>query len=659
MTVLFRLLLAAACGLPAAAAAQLAEKPSVFSAQRRGAAMVPASRGVRQPAFAEQVRSRAEFERMARVYNPGTERAIVHTLFVIDRARANRLYIVNGQRYGLHEDFLRAQYLAPNLDHSTLAGYYTRPERRFVLGTLGWQPDLRQWTFEFWEGDQTTPQILQLVQDTLAPRFFAPLVFKANSAQQESVALSAAVPAITEAQLLAGRSFLPLNTGSTTGRLRLVADIDSDTEDDIEPTDIVVLREVPLSIPPVAGVLTEKPSTVLSHVNLLVKGWGIPNAYVKDASARLQGLEGQWVTLKVTDTGYSVEPAVRQAGPAPRGAPRSAVLRQPDLATTGLLPLAALRAGSTSACGSKAARLGVIDAARRAGRLTGVAPVPDGYCIPFAHYAAFMRQPVVTQRIAAALATDRFERSRAVRRQALEQLRQDLLALPVDSAAAAAWAAQWQQQLGGAGVFVRSSSNSEDLARFSGAGLYSTVPNVTRAEDIAQAVKTVWASVFNFEAFEARRQAGIGWDQVVMGVFVQRAVDSVSSGVMVTRDPFDATHRGAVVVSAKRGIGIKVVEGRRVAEQSMFDARSGAVRRLSRSGEDAELKLDGAGGVVERAVAPGHDVLSEAAVRSLAGVGLQLKSLLGGVDQDIEWAIDGAGRVVLLQARPYIERKVL
>ena len=231
--------------------------------------------------------------------------------------------------------------------------------------------------------------------------------------------------------------------------------------------------------------------------------------------------------------------------------------------------------------------------------------------------------------------------------------------MPLPAGLEAQWTQQWERQLDRAGVFVRSSSNSEDLANFSGAGLYTTVPNV-RAE-LARAVKQVWASVWNAEAFEARRQAGLRHEQVQMAVLVQKAVDARMSGVMITRDPFDATRSGVVYVSAKRGIGIKVVEGKRVAEQSMLDARSGAVRRLSRSEESAELKLDAQGGVSERALDPAaaHEVLSDAQVRALAQVGQRLQQLLGGAPQDIEWAIDPQGRVVVLQARPFIERKLL
>jgi len=640
----------------AAAQAQLAEKPSAFAAKRRGSVVSAPAASTREP-YLERLASRAEFDRIARIYDAGTPQAIAHTIFAIDRAQHDKLYYINAQRYPLHEDFLRAQYLVANLDHKTLAGYYDKPDRRFVFGTLGFQPDLKQWVFEFWEGDRTTQALLALTRQRLADTFFAPVRFKANSAQQEQAAREAGIEPVTEAQILGERPFLPLNPGSATGRLRLVADIESESEDDIEPGDIVVLREVPLSIPPVAGVLTEKPSTVLSHVNLLVKGWGVPNAYVKNAFDALKRFDGQWVSLKVDNAGYHVEPAARPAAPPKK--PHAAFVRPPNLAQAALLPLAQMRGRNADACGGKAARLGEIEAARRAGTVAGVAPVPDGFCIPYAQYAAFVRQPQVAARIQAASQTPGFERSRVVRRRALEALRRDLIEMPVPDAQADSWVVRWQQQLGGAGVFVRSSSNSEDLANFSGAGLYTTVPNVKQQAEIARAVKTVWASVFNFEAYEARRQAGIAQEQVYMGVFVQRAVDSVSSGVMITRDPFDATHQGAVYVSAKRGIGIKVVEGKRVAEQSMFDARSGAVRRLSRSAEDSQLKLDAAGCVVEQPIAAGQDVLSEATVRSLARVGRQVKRLMRGVEQDIEWAIDPQGRVVVLQARPYIERKVL
>ena len=652
--------LLAASALATGPAQAQVDKPSAYTAARRGMPMAAASAaaGHRNPApFLGRVPDRAAFASLARVFEPGTPYAIEHVLFVVEPgrgARPDRVFFVNTQRYALHEDFLRGQYLVANLDHAAMRKLYTAPDRRFVLGTLGWHAESRQWLYEFWEGDAIGPELLATVQADLDAAFFAPVTFKANSSTQEQAAHDATLAVVTEAGILGARDFLPLNTGVAQGRLRIVDDIESDRLEDILPTDIVVLHEVPLALPPVAGVVTDRPSTVLSHVNLLAKGWGVPNAYLKDASDRLRRLDGQWVRLAVTPTGWTAE-----ARPAPATLPTrpaAARIKPPNLKIDGLLPLADLGNARIDVCGGKAGRLGQIERERRAGRLAGTAPVPDGFCIPYAAYRRFVTQPAVAERIAAAYATPGFERSRVVRRQALEALRRELVEQPVPAGLAADWRARWTAQLESAGVFVRSSSNSEDLAGFSGAGLYSTVPNVTRADDLDRAVRTVWASVFNFEAVEARRQARIPDDAVVMAVFVQRAIDSASAGVLITRDPFDATHRDVVYVSAKRGIGIKVVEGKRVAEQSMWDARSGAVRRLSRSAEDTELKLDRAGGVMEQALPAARDVLSDDLVRRLGRIGLRLRAVLGG-EQDVEWAIDPQGRIVVLQARPFVERQ--
>ena len=651
--------LLALCGLAAAPAQAQVDKPSAYTAARRGMPMRAASAvaGQRNRApYLARVADRDAFASLARVYEAGTPYAIEHVLFVVEPGRGakpDRVFFVNTQRYALHEEFLRGQYLMANLDHAALRKLYTAPDRRFVLGTLGWHAESRQWLYEFWEGDVIGPELLATVQADLDAAFFTPVTFKANSSTQEQAAQAAKLGVVTEESILGARDFLPLNTGVAQGRLRIVDDIESEQLEDILPSDIVVLHEVPLALPPVAGVVTDRPSTVLSHVNLLAKGWGVPNAYLKDASSRLRALDGQWVRLAVTPTGWTAEARPAPATPPTRAA--TARIKPPNLRIDGLLPLAELGNARIDACGGKAGRLGQIEHERRAGRLAGTAPVPDGFCVPYAAYRRFVTQPAVAGRIAAAYATLGFDRSRVVRRQALEALRRDLVEQPVPDGLAPAWRAQWTSQLQGAGVFVRSSSNSEDLSGFSGAGLYSTVPNVTRADDLDRAVRTVWASVFNFEAVEARRQARIPDDAVVMAVFVQRAIDSASAGVLITRDPFDATHHDVVYVSAKRGIGIKVVEGKRVAEQSMWDARSGAVRRLSRSAEDTELKLDRSGGVTEQALPAARDVLPDDMVRRLGRVGLRLRALLGG-EQDVEWAIDPQGRIVVLQARPFVER---
>ena len=632
------------------AQAQMVRKPSAYDSV--AGSPVDSSGNRVAPASLAALGSRADFDRLARVYDPGSASAMPHVLFAIDRqARPARLYFINTPRYVFHEDFLQAKGLLRG-GKQALNRNYREPDRRFILGTVSWQPALKDYSYEFWEGDRITPELLQATASALKSGFFAPVRFKANSTTQEAVAQAAGIEAVTQAQLLGSQTFLPLNLGQAVGRLRIVNSVDAVS--DLKPQDIVLLREVPISLPPVAGVLTERPSTVLSHVNLLTRGWGVPNAYVQKAAEQYAAFNGQWVQMQVQASGVQLRAATdaeRQAAEQKaqrKPANGNRVLIKPDLTRADLVPLASLRGADRKRCGAKAANLGEIQSARLADVI-----VPDGFCIPFAAYADFMRGNSLAERVARMRQLPGFATDSGVRRQALSGLQAEIEQWPVNQATADAWTQRWASQLGSQGVFVRSSSSSEDLPNFSGAGLYTTVPNVRSSADLAAAVRKVWASVYNFEAWEARQAAGIDDQQVVMSVFVQKAVDSTASGVMITRDPFDVSRRYATYIAAKRGIGIRVVEGKRVAEQILYNSRSKAVQVLNRSDDDVALQLDSKGGVREVAVAAGRAVLSDALVQRLARAGAGIKQRFGGKEQDIEWAVQG-DQVIILQSRPFI-----
>jgi hypothetical protein len=648
------------------AQAQLARKPSYYQQQNQaapgGAAAQPAPR-VAAPASLAALRSRGDFDSLARVYDPGTPMQLAHVLFAVDRkVRPVRTYYIDTPRYQLHVRFVRDTGLAPHAGKREIDRNYLAADRRFLFGTLSWQQNIGSFTYEFWEGDQLTPALLRQADAEMKASFFAPVKFKTNSTLHDRVAKEAGIDFVSQEALIREQPYMPMNLGTATGRVRIVDEASGPNALNVLlPDDIAVLRQVPINLPPVAGVLTERPSTALSHVNLLAKGWGIPNAYVRDAATVLREHAGQWVALKVAASGYQLRrltpdevaalPPRKVRSAAIGAVPGSARPARPDLRETRLLPLASLRARNSAQCGTKAANLGAVLAAR-----IPSTTVPDGFCIPFAHYDRFMRANGLADRIARMQQQPGFASDPQIRQKALALLRDEIVKWPVEPATAAAWRAAWQSQLGGGGVFVRSSSNSEDLPGFSGAGLYSTVPNVKTGDGLELAVKKVWASVFNPEAWEARSAAGFGAESVLMGVFVQTAIDSTNAGVMITRDPFDAGHPYVTYISAKRGIGIRVVEGQRVAEQVMYSSWSKAIQVLSRSAEDTALQLDKDGGVKEVPVEAGRTVLTDELVLRLASVGAAVKRAFGGVDQDIEWATVG-DRIVLLQARPYVERR--
>jgi len=202
-------------------------------------------------------------------------------------------------------------------------------------------------------------------------------------------------------------------------------------------------------------------------------------------------------------------------------------------------------------------------------------------------------------------------------------------------------------------LFVRSSSNSEDLPNFSGAGLYTTVPNARGPQQIIEGIKTVWASLWNFEAYEARERAGVDHMKIFMAVLIQKGINSESSGVMITADPFDREDKDAIYISAKRGLGMKVVEGQRVAEQVVYRPRANAVQVLTRSEEDSLLTFDEGGGIKEVPISGERVVLSDDVVRRLATAATNIKRVFGGKDQDIEWAFM-KGQIYIVQSRPFI-----
>jgi len=630
--------------------AQTAQKPSDYTQTQHR--LAPASAVKVAPAdpapFLEKIPDRNAFTRMARVHYPGSVYEIPHLLFVIDMNDQDKVYYVNSRRYSLHEDFLRKQKLANYPTRKELNANYLSNQRRFLLGTLSWQNNLQSWTYEFWEGDTITAPMLQKVQQRLSHSFFSPLRLKTNSSRQEQTAIQAGLDPLTQETLIREQPFLPLNTGKTQGRLHLINALDK--VGNIQTDDILVLQETPLSLPPVAGIISDRASTTLSHVNLLANGWGIPNAYVRDAAQALRAYDGKWVELDVRPTGYTLREVPRKK-PAD---PPLLKVDKPVLRHIGLPPLTKLTLAHAQDCGNKATHLGLIAQAIRQDRIRGAAPVPDGFCIPFADYAQFMQTPAVAQRIKTAEATPGFALDRQIRQAALLSLQADLERLPMDPDLAQRIQQQWEQQLGAQGVFARSSSNTEDLAGFNGAGLYSSVPNLTNAQDLIRAVKTVWVSVFNLDAYEARQWARIPADRQVMAVLVQKAVAAQSAGVMITLDPFDPGRAASTYIAAKRGLGIRVIEGVKQAEQIIYVKWSDAIQVLNRSEDNIALQLNQQGGVREVSVDPRRAVLSDALVRRLAYVAEQVQTLFKGAEQDIEWAIDQTGQIVILQTQRYV-----
>src|ERR1044072_5822893 len=112
------------------------------------------------------LRSRADFDRMARVYTDQPY-ALPHVIFVIDRRDHNKIYYVNSQRFRFHKDFVKGTYLSLENAEDFFRNNYLKANRRFILGTLAWQAPVKRYTFEHWEGDLVTPELIKLTADVI------------------------------------------------------------------------------------------------------------------------------------------------------------------------------------------------------------------------------------------------------------------------------------------------------------------------------------------------------------------------------------------------------------------------------------------------------------------------------------------------------------
>jgi hypothetical protein len=596
------------------------------------------------------IHTRAEFDSLAVEFDPNTPYALPHLLFVIDRQDKNRIYYVNTKRYAFHKDFVNGTYLSLERGQTFFENNYLKPNRRFIMGTIAYQTPVRRWTFEFWEGDLIPADQIRLASDIITRTFFTAVAFKPNSSRQDEASAGIKdLQRVSQTDISKNQEYQPLNVAKGLGRIHIIPKLDDHVE--IGFNEILVLDEVPVQLPPVAGIITTKPSTPLSHINLLAKGWGIPNVYIKNAQELFKPYHGRWVEFEARRDSYSIKLADNTALDQyqKRLKERLDVMKpRSDLSNTRLASLSEQRVSSVIAYGAKSANLGELIHAR----LPGIA-VPPGFTIPFFYYDQFLTENKLDNAIYTMLNDQKFVHDPAYRRAYLTRMRELIQQGTMNAELRAQVLRRLHAEFPEKGVFARSSTNSEDLPNFNGAGLYTSVPNARSDNQLIEAIKTVWASVWNFEAYEARERAGIEHTKIYMAVLIQEGINSESSGVMITADPFDRENKGAVYISAKRGLGMKVVEGQRIAEQVVFRPVANAVQVLTRSEEDSLLTFDEHGGVKEVPISGDRVVLTDDVVRRLAAAAANIKRVFHGKDQDIEWAYM-RGQIYIVQSRPYI-----
>ena len=598
-----------------------------------------------------KINSQADFDKIGRTYHQNTPYAMPHAMFVIDRRNKNKIYYVNSQKFRFHKDFLYATGLAP-LGSDIYKTAYFNEDRRFIVGTMAWQKTVDKWTWELWEGDLANATHLKTAHSVINKTFFQPVNYKPNSIRQEDVSRNIGINIVTQDEINKNQEYLALNTGKAVGRIHIIDKLDDTVE--IGVNEILILKELPESLPPVRGIIVAKPSSPLSHINILAKGWNVPNVYIKDADKLFKELDTRWISFEATLTDYKYKPATNddvENNPTKNDRPAPS-----NLAVKKIAGLREMRHKDSIIYGAKSANLGEM--------LNNKIPnivVPDGFTVPFYWYDKFIKDNGLDKILEEHLENNDFIHNPRYRKTKLEEFRKAITDGKFDESLKAEIIEKWKTQLGGKSVFVRSSSNAEDLPDFSGAGLYSSVPNVIEEKTLIEAVKKVWASLWKFEAYEARMRNFVDQESVYMSALIQLSVNMDRGGVMISKDPFDNQNKGAVYISSVCGHNSIVVTNSGIPEQVLVNPKTKATVLMTLSDQKNSLRFDEKGDLKEvpdKCANPQTKrVLSDLQVRNLATIATNIKRIFGNKkEQDIEWGIMN-GKVYVVQARPYIDKK--
>src|SRR5499427_4078687 len=276
-------------------------------------------------------------------------------------------------------------------------------------------------------------------------------------------------------------------------------------------------------------------------------------------------------------------------------------------------------------------------------------PVPPGFCVTTAAYREFLRTSGELEALLDSLERVTHEDLDTIRGTGV-RIREHLEALAIPADVQLAILQAWRELGTEHAYAVRSSATAEDLPSASFAGQQDTFLNVRGEENLLEAVRRCWASLYTDRAIAYRAKHGFRHRAVFLAVVVQRMVVPEASGIMFTADPITG-RRKTVCIDASFGLGEALVSGLVTAD--LYRVRAGAIvtKRVSRKALAIRPLPDG--GTVTETLPPEEQerqALPDHRILELAGLGLRIEEHYRQ-EQDVEWCLAG-GQFFVVQARP-------
>lgn len=198
-------------------------------------------------------------------------------------------------------------------------------------------------------------------------------------------------------------------------------------------------------------------------------------------------------------------------------------------------------------------------------------------------------------------------------------------------------------------IAVRSSATAEDLEDASFAGQQETYLNVRGEEELTEAVKRCYASLWGDRAVSYRREKGYEDENVALAVVIQKMVESETAGVVFTINPASGK-KEEMLINASYGLGESVVSGVVSPDELVCD-RLGNVIKCQIGAKETQV-VYGEKQTVTVPVAEGKRSrlsLSDEQIRKLTETAAEIERHYHK-PMDIEWAFVDQ-KLYILQAR--------
>jgi pyruvate,water dikinase len=202
-------------------------------------------------------------------------------------------------------------------------------------------------------------------------------------------------------------------------------------------------------------------------------------------------------------------------------------------------------------------------------------------------------------------------------------------------------------------VAVRSSVAVKDTSISSFPGMMDTFHYIRDSDQVLQAIKRCWASVWTARATFTRHEKKIDHFLALIAPVVQAMVDSEVAGVMFTINPVTGS-RDEILIESNWGLGETVVSGQAANDIYLLDKATLSTKMSTIVKKPEMVVCDRDRGMGSRQIpVPAERVqqptLTDSMLKEMGITGLRIEAHYG-IPQDIEWAYSH-GRLFILQSR--------